>query len=821
MSDTRRLNVSPSDLDSGFRSTEGDMNMRFVSRHKVKALVLVILFGLLGKAYASSTGSLTIEGTEQHLDAINAWDSGTITVSVNYHTEIVAFGEFSTPDSIASGIAAKFSCDCGGPVNAKSAPGGVIYFKMRGGAQLTQLSVTLSSTASFHWTSGTSMQPTTTSAKIGSSYLFAGQSTAVDVQVSCNSACGVVDYRLDGGAWGQMALDQSGHFQAITGNWAPGLHNVVVNFLGNGVYAPSSSNPVSFTISSSSMGSTAPPLYSYAISAYQGNGNIAAYSDSINGQWSGIAYDGVNRLNTATYIPNGSATQYMCWGYDSFGNRTTQGASNLPFLNTACQPDFSSSYTNNWANYDSNNHATGTAQSPSYPVDAYDQGGNLQNDGIHQFLYDAEGRLCASSGPLGMSSYIYDGEGGRVVKGTISVWNCNSDINGFSETAGYVLGPGGEQVTEVDGAGNWVHTNVFAAGHLVATYDQQGVHFHLNDWLGSRRVQTDYAGNTEATYQSLPFGEMLPNNQAASLGATEQHFTGKERDSESGNDYFGARYYASSMGRFVSPDPSVLDFADLGNPQSLNLYSYALNNPLKYIDPTGLDQCIWDDGTRDDEVQYGGASQQDCKDQGGNWAGNTDASIKVTASSSGNTITTYDMGYMGGQIAFAPGTGCSAALSTAKTNAGAMNRYYNQYQSPINSAANANGIDPVLLGAVGVHESGMQNIAQYGGGKGAGVFQIDLGANPGVQSAQAYNVNFAANFSAGMLSSNMTFLASAHPNFSSNQLAQATAATYNMGLGTHPKGKNVSGNPNTIDKGTTGGNYGSNVVALMNNCFHN
>jgi RHS repeat-associated protein len=56
-------------------------------------------------------------------------------------------------------------------------------------------------------------------------------------------------------------------------------------------------------------------------------------------------------------------------------------------------------------------------------------------------------------------------------------------------------------------------------------------------------------------------------------------FTGKERDQESGNDYFGARYYGSSMGRFLSPDPSGLVYADPKNPQSLNLYAYVLNNP--------------------------------------------------------------------------------------------------------------------------------------------------------------------------------------------------------------------------------------------------
>jgi RHS repeat-associated protein len=69
------------------------------------------------------------------------------------------------------------------------------------------------------------------------------------------------------------------------------------------------------------------------------------------------------------------------------------------------------------------------------------------------------------------------------------------------------------------------------------------------------------------------------------------HTTGKERDAESGNDYFGARYYASSMGRFLSPDWSAKEepvpYAKLDNPQSLNLYSYVLNNPLSAVDPDG------------------------------------------------------------------------------------------------------------------------------------------------------------------------------------------------------------------------------------------
>jgi RHS repeat-associated protein len=73
------------------------------------------------------------------------------------------------------------------------------------------------------------------------------------------------------------------------------------------------------------------------------------------------------------------------------------------------------------------------------------------------------------------------------------------------------------------------------------------------------------------------------------------HSTGKERDAESGNDYFGARYYASTMGRFLSPDWSAQEdpvpYAVLDDPQSLNLYSYVRNNPLSRTDPTG--HCPW------------------------------------------------------------------------------------------------------------------------------------------------------------------------------------------------------------------------------------
>ena len=72
---------------------------------------------------------------------------------------------------------------------------------------------------------------------------------------------------------------------------------------------------------------------------------------------------------------------------------------------------------------------------------------------------------------------------------------------------------------------------------------------------------------------------------------SESLFTGKERDAETGLDFFDVRYLSGAQGRFTSPD-EPLTFADPENPQTWNLYSYGLNNPLLYSDPSGHDPCV-------------------------------------------------------------------------------------------------------------------------------------------------------------------------------------------------------------------------------------
>jgi RHS repeat-associated protein len=82
---------------------------------------------------------------------------------------------------------------------------------------------------------------------------------------------------------------------------------------------------------------------------------------------------------------------------------------------------------------------------------------------------------------------------------------------------------------------------------------------------------------------------------------TRANSTGKERDTESGNDYFEARYYSSTMGRFMSPDWSAKEepvpYAKLDDSQSLNLYAYVRNNPLIRIDADGHSYLVYDNNT--------------------------------------------------------------------------------------------------------------------------------------------------------------------------------------------------------------------------------
>ena len=209
---------------------------------------------------------------------------------------------------------------------------------------------------------------------------------------------------------------------------------------------------------------------------------------------------------------------------------------------------------------------------------SYDTSGNLQNDLLgHSFVYDAENRPYAAGGV----TYYYDGAGERAAKS-------NGKL--------YWFGTGSAPVAESDASGSLTNEYIFFDGHRVAMkrMSDATVHYYFADQIGSANVVTNATGAMppEQDIEYHPYGEQIVNIDT--LGQ-EYRFTDKEHDPETNNDYFGARYYSSTMGRFLTPDwsaaPVPIPYAVMGNPQTLNLYSYVENNPITGTDPDGHYNC--------------------------------------------------------------------------------------------------------------------------------------------------------------------------------------------------------------------------------------
>ena len=327
------------------------------------------------------------------------------------------------------------------------------------------------------------------------------------------------------------------------------------------------------------------------------NGNIATHTiQRSSGLTSSLTQnfsyaDPANRLSSAA---EGSAWS-QTYGYDAFGNRAVTagawwlGSQNITMPNAGYTPQSVSQFNakNQWVRGSAGSCTT--PHSSSYG-DQYDCAGNQTatamasspyNSPGSTFYYDGENRLVtASVAGQGGASFVYDGEGRRVQKTAAS----------------------GTVTTYVhDAKGD------LAAEYSTAVDPATGTQYLSVDHLGSTRLIADASGNPKSCFDYLPFGEEIPANVDGRSGCYEtmaspaqypappdvvnQKFTGKERDSETGLDFFGARYFSAAQGRFTSPDwsekPEPVPYADLNNPQSLNLYAYARNNPLNRTDPDG------------------------------------------------------------------------------------------------------------------------------------------------------------------------------------------------------------------------------------------
>jgi RHS repeat-associated protein len=563
------------------------------------------------------TATITVSGSEQQPSGV--WDTNPITISFNGFTETVSPGQFSTSASIASAFAGKFARDYASVgLSAQVICGtnsSLITFSLATGT-FGVVSVT-GSTTSFHMTPSGFAQITDS----GTITLTVNGTLAATTTYGAGATINTVAAGLAAGVTSSSPVNVTASGSALSlqsktaGAATDYSYSVQTTSYDSTDFAqPSFVNPPltgSLTGGANATSGASATVYSYSItnssgaSGYDGVDNVTNYTDSVMGTWA-FGYDTLNRLTSGSGTPPISTpTSYYCWGYDSFGNRLTQSESNQAFqtgTSTPCQAQTSASIATDTATYSTANQMVSTNASGVLAYPSIDGAGEIYNDGVNAYAYDADGRICAvethpQSGGVSLVQYLYNAEGQRVAKGTIqfvtvngqSTLSCDTTVNQFVLTNQYLLGPSGEQETELNASGIVVHTNVYASGSLLATFDNTGgLHYHLNDWLGTVRVQTTAVGAMEQTWFSLPFGDGLT---PSTLGSTEQHYTGKERDAESGLDYFGARYYASTMGRFMSPDWAAkaepVPYSKLDDPQTLNLYSYVRNNPLGGVDPDG------------------------------------------------------------------------------------------------------------------------------------------------------------------------------------------------------------------------------------------
>ncbi len=314
-------------------------------------------------------------------------------------------------------------------------------------------------------------------------------------------------------------------------------------------------------------------LLDYSYGTASNNGNVLSQrirAGTLN-QIQRYTYDSLNRLKTAKETGSG-ALWSQTYAYDRWGNRrvtpdTDRVNSYLP------QPVLTPQIT-----VDIDTATNRLAGTKGVNTIGYDPAGNLKADWAgNTFTYDGDNRLVAfnTTGTDSDTTYSYDGEGRRVQKA--------------------VGGSGGVTTTYV--------YNVL--GQLVAEFggtapDRPGTRYLTPDHLGSTRVVTGEGQSVLSRHDYLPFGEEIEvsrGNRSAVKGYTAslidgpaQKFTGKERDGESGLDYFGARYYGGATGRFTGVDPKRFSSRTVANPQKWNKYAYVLNNPLAFVDPNGQEE---------------------------------------------------------------------------------------------------------------------------------------------------------------------------------------------------------------------------------------
>ena len=242
-------------------------------------------------------------------------------------------------------------------------------------------------------------------------------------------------------------------------------------------------------------------------------------------------------------------SQTTTFGYDRIGNMLFNGESGSQAYSYGVRMP----------------HAVKLANGKRY---AYDANGNMIVRDSQRLAYDLENRLSTVTATNAVTRFGYDGNGARLWKSSTGTNGLQVWIGGnYEEKQGKVL------------------FHILVGDRLVCTFEKAGATFdyYHPDHLHSTAVLSDPSGNLTQHYEYSAFGQDRYTYSSTAFPVSKR-YTSQVLDEDTGLYFYGARYYAPELARFIQPDDILPDFSD---PQSYNRYSYALNNPLRYTDPSG------------------------------------------------------------------------------------------------------------------------------------------------------------------------------------------------------------------------------------------
>jgi RHS repeat-associated protein len=291
---------------------------------------------------------------------------------------------------------------------------------------------------------------------------------------------------------------------------------------------------------------------------YTAAGDVHATTDELRGIAYTYTYDSLHRMLTET---NNGGLDPVTYQYNAIGNITSRQVGSNTFTYTY---DTAKKHAVKTINLNGNN----------YTFD-YDANGNMiagydftdpANVGTRAITYNADNlpsQIQYTNGSTVTSTYLYDGDGARWKKA----------VQGGSTT--YYIG------SHYEVSGGVATLYIFAGNTRIVKIAGSNKHYFHKDHLGSSTKTSDGNGVGVETTEYMPFGPMREHSGTV---MSNYKYTDQELDPETGLYFYGARYYDPIIGRFISADTIVQNFSD---PQTLNRYSYCINNPLVYRDPSG------------------------------------------------------------------------------------------------------------------------------------------------------------------------------------------------------------------------------------------